>query len=111
VIQPPTETPPAAEPEPQPEPEAKGLCWSGTIARDGEPAFGLLLEALTHDKLAVVDCTTLRRIEFNAASNLLSVLTRAVQAGGKVELRNINPLVAQLLQLLGVSGLATLSLR
>jgi len=111
VIQPPIEAPPAAEPEPQPEPEAKGLCWSGTIARDGEPAFGLLLEALTHEKLALVNCTTLRRIEFNAASNLLSVLTRAVQAGGKVELRNINPLVAQLLQLLGVSGLATLSLR
>lgn len=106
VIQVPPE-PPAVEPEPEP----KGLCWSGTIAREGEPAFGLLLEALTHEKFARVDCTSLKRIEFSAASNLLSVLTRAVQAGGKVELRNLNPLVAQLLQLLGVSGLATLSLR
>lgn len=96
-----------------PEPEAPdpGLAWTGTIARDGEPAFGLLLEALRHDKHAVVDCTRLRRIEFNAGTNLLSVLTRATQAGGKVELREVNPLVAQLLQLLGLAGLATLSLR
>jgi anti-anti-sigma regulatory factor len=109
VMQGSPEPPVAAGPAPEPEPE--GLCWSGTIGRDGEPAFSLLLGALAHEKLALVDCTTLRRIEFNAASNLLSVLTRAVQGGGKVELRNLNPLVAQLLQLLGVSGLATLSLR
>lgn len=96
---------------PEPEAAVPGLAWTGTIARDGEPAFGLLLEALRHDKHAVVDCTRLRRIEFNAATTLLSVLTRATQAGGKVELREVNPLVAQLLQLLGLAGLATLSLR
>jgi anti-anti-sigma regulatory factor len=101
-------------PEPAPEPEAAavpGLAWSGTIVRDGEPAFGLLLDGLRTDKHAVVDCTRLRRIEFNAASNLLSVLTRAVQAGCTVEFRELNPLVAQLLQLLGASALASLSLR
>ncbi|MEG1832546.1 MAG: STAS domain-containing protein [Burkholderiaceae bacterium] len=89
-----------------------GLQWRGTLVRDGEPSFGQLLAALqAGDQPLVVDCTYLRRVEFTAASNLLSVLTRVTQAGAQVELRGLNTLVAQLFNLLGVGAFATLSLR
>ena len=94
-----------------PAPGCSGLEWRGTLVREGEPNFSQLLAALKQGPELVVDCTYLRRVEFTAASCLLSVLTRVAQAGGQVELRGLNPLVAQLFTLLGVGALARLSLR
>lgn len=100
------------EPAPAPPPAlADGVVWQGVIERDGEPAFSQLLAAAKTQKLIAIDCRQLRRIDFNAASALLGVLTRVAQSGAQVELRELNPLVLHLLQLLGVGGMAALSLR
>ena len=98
---------PVAVPE-----EASGLHWRGVLGGTGEPAFAqLCAEAAKSEGPVVVDCTYLRRVEFTAASSLLSVLTRVERSRERVELKGLNPLVGELLRLLGVGDLAKLSLR
>ncbi len=54
----------------------------------------------------VFDCSRLTRVEFGAANLLQSKLQALVQDGKKVELRDVNHLVAALLRLLGYADLA-----
>lgn len=54
----------------------------------------------------VFDCSRLARVEFGAANTFQSKLQTLVQAGKKVEFRDVNHLVAALLRLLGYGELA-----
>jgi ABC-type transporter Mla MlaB component len=54
----------------------------------------------------VFDCSRLARLDFGAAHQLLARLQHLAQDGRRVEFREVNHLVAALMQLLGYAGLA-----
>lgn len=83
----------------------------GTVDGEGEPHFGRLVAAARGQQEVVVDCSQLRRLTFSAGSALLGVLRRIRQGGATVELRNVGALVAALLHLLGVTGVASVQSR
>jgi anti-anti-sigma regulatory factor len=85
--------------------------WQGVIDGDGDRSFTRLLTASATAQRLIVDCGQLRRMTFSAASALLALGRRLRSAGKSVELRNVNPLVAALLQLLGVTELVSVQLR
>jgi anti-anti-sigma regulatory factor len=87
------------------------LDWRGAIDAEGEPYVGrLALEARTQTQLSV-EFRLLRAMAFSAASALLSQLMRLHAAGVVVEFRNVNPLVAALFHLLGVTSVAQVHVR
>ncbi len=89
----------------------EALDWRGVIEREGEPHFGrLALEARGSSHLRV-ECRYLRRMAFATAATLLTLLMKLQAAGVRVEFVNVNPLVAALFQLLGVSAVAAVQLR
>ncbi len=76
--------------------------WQGVIDGDGDRHLRRIEAASATTSRVVIDCRELRRLAFPAAS-ALQTLGRRLSAGGKtLELRNVNPLVAALLQLMGV---------
>lgn len=103
----------AAGPAPASDTAAAGapLELRGTVDGEGEPHFGRLVAAARGQKEVVVDCSQLRRLTFSAGSALLGVLRRVRQGGAAVELRNVGALVAALLHLLGVTGVASVQSR
>lgn len=87
------------------------LDWRGLIQAEGEPQFGrLALEARTN-KTPVVECRLLRRMAFATATALLTLLMKLQTAGVRVEFRNVNPLVAALFHLLGITAVAGVQVR
>ncbi len=83
------------------------LDWRGVVDGEGEPQFGrMLAEARTRAHLQI-ECRYLQRMGFSAASALLTHVMKLQSSGVRVEFRNVNPLVAALLTLLGVSAVAT----
>jgi len=90
---------------------ADPLDWRGVIEREGEPHFGrLAVEARGNSHLRV-ECRYLRRMAFATAASLLTLLMKLQAAGVRVEFVNVNPLVAALFQLLGVSAIAGVRMR
>lgn len=85
--------------------------WRGAIEGEGEPHFGRLLAAARANPELIVDCAQLRRMAFSAASAMLSLARRVQKGGSAIELRNVNPMIAALLHLLGVTAVATVQLR
>ncbi len=59
----------------------------------------------------VVDCSELKRVDFVSAGGLLNAAMRLRERNAKLELRNANALVAALLEVMGVSALATVTAR
>ncbi|MCU0939405.1 MAG: STAS domain-containing protein [Burkholderiaceae bacterium] len=87
------------------------LDWRGVIEREGEPYFGrLAVEARSNDQLKV-ECQYLRRMAFSTATTLLTLLMKLQAAGVRVEFVNVNPLVAALLHLLGITAIASVQTR
>ncbi len=87
------------------EPAAGVLEWRGVIDGEGEPHFGRILATAPTSPQLVIDCNQLRRMAFSAASAMLTLARRVQKIGATIELRNVNPMVAALLHLLGVTGL------
>lgn len=85
--------------------------WRGVIEGEGEPHFGRVLMAAPGNPQMVVDCAHLRRMAFSAASAMLTLARRVQKAGGSIELRDVNPMIAALLHLLGVTSLAEVQVR
>jgi anti-anti-sigma regulatory factor len=87
------------------------LDWHGVIEREGEPFFGrLLVEARKQGNLTV-ECRLLRRMAFSTATALLTLLMKLQAAGVRVEFVNVNPLVAALFHLLGITAIASVRAR
>jgi anti-anti-sigma regulatory factor len=87
------------------------LDWRGVIEREGEPYFGrLALEARSSSHLTV-ECRLLRRMAFSTATTLLTLLMKLQAAGVRVEFANVNPLVAALFHLLGITAIAGVQIR
>jgi ABC-type transporter Mla MlaB component len=76
----------------------------GVVEGEGEPYFGRIVAAARNQPQVAIDCTQLRRLAFSAGSALLGTLRKIQQGGSKVELHNVNALVAALLNLLGVTS-------
>jgi len=85
--------------------------WRGAIEGEGEPQFGRLLSAAHANPALIVECAQLRRMAFSAASAMLTLARRVQKSGSAIELRNVNPMIAALLHLLGVTSFATVHLR
>ncbi|MGE5338920.1 MAG: STAS domain-containing protein [Gemmatimonadota bacterium] len=81
------------------------LEWRGVIDGEGEPHFGRILASAPTNPQLVIDCNQLRRMAFSAASAMLTLSRRVQKIGATIELRNVNPMVAALLHLLGVTSL------
>lgn len=87
------------------------LDWRGVIEREGEPFFGrLALEARSNSHLTV-ECRLLRRMAFSTATTLLTLLMKLQAAGVRVDFVNVNPLVAALFHLLGITAIAGVQIR
>jgi anti-anti-sigma regulatory factor len=87
------------------------LDWRGVIEREGEPFFGrLALEARNSSHLTV-ECRLLRRMAFSTATTLLTLLMKLQAAGVRVDFVNVNPLVAALFHLLGITAIAGVQVR
>jgi ABC-type transporter Mla MlaB component len=76
----------------------------GVIEGEGEPHYGRLVVAARGQPQVAIDCNQLRRLAFSAGSALLGTLRKMQQGGSKVELHNVNALVAALLNLLGITS-------
>jgi anti-anti-sigma regulatory factor len=85
--------------------------WQGVIDGDGDRHFRRVEAASAATARVVIDCRELRRLAFSAASALLTLGRRLNAAGKTIELRNVNPLVAALLQLMGVVEFISVHLR
>ncbi len=94
------------EPLPQIDAAVDFFEWRGVIEAEGEPHFGRLLAAASANPQLIVDCAQLRRMAFSAASAMLTLARRVQKAGSVLELRNVNPMIAALLHLLGVTMVA-----
>ncbi|RJG14717.1 STAS domain-containing protein [Massilia cavernae] len=77
---------------------------------DGD--IGKLLDALdayaTQAPVVLLDCSRLARVEYGAASAMHARLRTLAASGKKIELRDVNHLVAALFKLLGYAGVAKL---
>jgi len=85
--------------------------WRGAIEGEGEPHFGRLLAAARANPELIVECAQLRRMAFSAASSMLTLARRIQKGGSAIEMRNVNPMIAALLHLLGVTGVTTVQVR
>jgi anti-anti-sigma regulatory factor len=99
---------PAAAPS---EPVIGPLDWRGVIEGEGEPFFGRLLIEARSSKHLFVDCLLLRRMAFSTATTLLGVLMKLQASGVRVDFRSVNPLVAALFHLLGITAVAGVQVR
>lgn len=99
---------PAAAPA---EPVIGPLDWRGVIEGEGEPFFGRLLIEARSSKHLFVDCLLLRRMAFSTATALLGVLMKLQASGVRVDFRSVNPLVAALFHLLGITAVAGVQVR
>ncbi len=87
------------------------LDWRGVIEGEGEPFFGRLLIEARSSKHLFVDCLLLRRMAFSTATTLLGVLMKLQASGVRVDFRSVNPLVASLFHLLGITAVAGVQVR
>jgi hypothetical protein len=80
--------------------------WKGELGGpEADAQFQRLAASARAGEVLLVECRLLRRMTFSAASALLGVAIRLSQAGMRVEFREVNSLVAGLLQVLGISGI------
>jgi anti-anti-sigma regulatory factor len=87
------------------------LDWRGVVDGEGEPQFGRMVAEARSSKHLLIECRYLQRMGFSAASALLTHVMKLQSGGVRIEFRNVNPLVAALLTLLGVSAVATVQPR
>lgn len=87
------------------------LDWRGVIDKEGEPYFGRLAVEARNSKQLAVECRYLRRMAFSTATALLTILMKLQAAGVRVEFKNVNPMVAALFYLLGITAVAGVQVR
>jgi ABC-type transporter Mla MlaB component len=96
---------------PAPPASPAGIEWKGDLGADADAAFTRIIAAARPGGTVLVDCRLLRRMAFSAASALLGVALRLSQTGTRIEFREVNSLVAGLLQVLGISGISEVHIR
>lgn len=104
-------SPSAATPVAVPAEALAPLDWRGAIRNEGEPWFGRMLSEARSSKQLVIECRLLQRVDFSAASALLSHVMKLQASGVSTEFRSVNPLIAALFHLLGISAVSMVRLR
>jgi anti-anti-sigma regulatory factor len=114
-------SPPSYEPRPRRTVAASGTGASQTIegvvrapseiSGQADAFFRKIIDAANERASVQVDCSELKRMDFVSAGNLLNIATRMKSDGKQLELRQVNTLVAALLEVMGVAEFASLSLR
>ena len=82
-------------------------CLAGEIKGGRFPDLSAYAE--THDHV-LIDCTTLKRIDFVSAGALLNALTVVRNKGRQIVFRHPNRLVAELFGVVGLNAVATIAL-
>lgn len=87
------------------------LDWRGVIDKEGEPHFGRLVLEARNSRQLVVECRLLRRMAFSTATALLTLLMKLQAQGVRVDFNHVNPLIAALFHLLGLTAVAGVQMR
>jgi ABC-type transporter Mla MlaB component len=71
-----------------------------------DQVIGAITEYVTSHNPAILDCSRLNRVDFNAATQLLMSLAPLCSKGKAIELRHVNHLVATLFNVMGLKDIA-----
>jgi ABC-type transporter Mla MlaB component len=74
-------------------------------------AMDLALSTHSPDKIFVIDCQRLTRVDFTAAGTMLQWLMAAMSRGTQVELRGVSRLVTAFFHVVGIDEAVTVRLR
>jgi len=73
--------------------------------------FGVISEVSADRTRIQVDCSNLKRVDFVSAAALLNLAADLIRDGKRLELDNVNQLVAALFEVMGISALAKITTR
>ncbi|MFZ4624385.1 MAG: STAS domain-containing protein [Rhodoferax sp.] len=79
------------------------LAFKGEVLGDASEVLQSLQAAMPADKLLVISCTDLIRVDFSAAGSILNWMANAQAQGGRIELHDVPQLVAVFFQLIGIN--------
>jgi len=95
-----------------PQADAEGLVRAPReIGGQSDAFFRKIIDAASDQASVQVDCAELKRMDFISAGNLLNIATRLKSDGKQLELRQVNALVAALLEVMGITEFASLTPR
>ncbi|BBO22031.1 conserved hypothetical protein [Candidatus Desulfobacillus denitrificans] len=103
--------PPPKQPKPVAAPEAAsaepdGFPLTGEMYSAGSDAFRQLIDFATGREQVLIDCSTLKRMDFVSAGLFLNTLTNLQITGCSVTIRNPNRLLYALFGVLGINQVA-----
>lgn len=92
-------------------PAVDSLAAPREIVGHAKSFLGVVAEAGASRTRVQVDCSSLKRVDFVSAAALLNLAADLIRSGGRLELDNVNQLVAALFEVMGVSALAKVTTR
>jgi len=92
-------------------PAVDSLAAPREIVAQSKAFLGVIAEAGASRTRVEVDCSSLKRVDFVSAAALLNLAADLIRNGGRLELENVNQLVAALFEVMGVSALAKVTTR
>lgn len=102
--------PPLFDVDPAP-PAVDSLAAPREIVGQSKAFLALIAETGKTRTRVQVDCSSLQRVDFVSAAALLNLAADLIRDGGRLELDNVNQLVAALFEVMGVSALAKVTTR
>lgn len=92
-------------------PAVDSLAAPREIVGQSKAFLGVIADAGKSRTRVQVDCSSLKRVDFVSAAALLNLAADLIRDGGRLELDNVNQLVAALFEVMGVSALAKVTAR
>ena len=92
-------------------PAVESLSAPREITGHAKAFLDVVAEAGANRTRVQVDCSNLRRVDFVSAAALLNLAADLIRDNKRLELDNVNQLVAALFEVMGVSALAKVTTR
>ena len=92
-------------------PPVDSLAAPREIVGHAKAFLGVIAEVAVSRTRVQVDCSSLKRVDFVSAAALLNLAADLIRDGKRLELDNVNQLVAALFEVMGVSALAKVTTR
>jgi len=92
-------------------PAVDSLAAPREIVGQSKTFLGVIADAGKTRTRVQVDCSSLKRVDFVSAAALLNLAADLIRDGGRLELDNVNQLIAALFEVMGVSALAKVTTR
>lgn len=92
-------------------PAVDSLAAPREIVGQSKAFLGVIADAGKSRTRVQIDCSSLKRVDFVSAAALLNLAADMIRDGGRLELDNVNQLVAALFEVMGVSALAKVTPR